>query len=262
MTPNAAMPGGATGSEVRLSWKPMQRGHDHKFKQRLSTGLFLFVAGLALLSTGFACAPHEHRQHRQLPNVTEYLDRLDRPERDIDQKPAEVVQALNLKPGMAVADLGSGSGYFTRRFIQAVAPGGTVYAIDVEPKALEYIQTHLSPAERPISTVTFVHADPDNPKLPPASVDLLFLCNTYHHIENRSPYFSRAARAIRAGGRLAIIDFYADHRSGDLGFPKEHLISREQLIGELTKAGYRLAREHTFLPRQYFLEFDPPQSHN
>jgi predicted methyltransferase len=188
------------------------------------------------------------------------LDRLDRPDRDVDQKPEEVVQVLGLKPGMAVADLGSGSGYFTRRFIQTVAPGGTVYAIDVEPKALEYIQTRLTTMERASSTVAFIHADRDNLKLAPASVDLLFLCNTYHHIENHTRYFSRAAHAIRADGRLAVIDFYADHRSGDLGFPKEHLIARDQIIAELSRAGYRLAREHTFLPRQYFLEFDPPPS--
>jgi predicted methyltransferase len=237
------------------------RPHD-KFKEWLSASFFPFLASLVLLFIGSACAPHDQRHHHRLPNVTEYLDRLDRPDRDVDQKPEEVVQALGLKPGMAVADLGSGSGYFTRRFIQAVAPGGTVYAIDVEPKALEYIRTHLSPEEKTTSAVAFIHADPDNPKLAPSSVDLLFLCNTYHHIENRIPYFSQAAHAIRAGGRLAIIDFYADHRSGDLGFPKDHLIAREQVIAELTRAGYRLAREHTFLPRQYFLEFDPPPSHN
>ncbi|MGE0275364.1 MAG: class I SAM-dependent methyltransferase [Nitrospiraceae bacterium] len=240
----------------------MQNRPDNKFKEWLSAGFFTLPASLVLLFISSACAPHEERHQHRLPNVTEYLDRLDRPDRDVDQKPGEVVQALGLKPGMAIADLGSGSGYFTRRFIQAVTPGGTVYAIDVEPKALDYIRAHLSLPEKTASAVAFVHADADDPKLSPASVDLLFLCNTYHHIENRTRYFSRAAHAIRADGRLAVIDFYADHRSGDLGFPKDHLIARDQVIAELNRAGYRLAREHTFLPRQYFLEFDPPPSRN
>ena len=218
------------------------------------------LAWIALLLLLTACARHDHPHPRQLSNVTEYLDRLDRPDRDADQKPSEVIQALDLKPGMAVADLGSGSGYFTRRFLVSVAPGGTVYAIDVEPKALDYIRAHLNPAQPSTSSIAFIHADPDNPKLKAASVDLLFLCNTYHHIENRPRYFSHAAEAIRSGGRLIVIDFYADHRSGDLGFPKDHLISQQQVIDELTEAGYRLAREHTFLPRQYFLEFTPPPS--
>jgi arsenite methyltransferase len=217
----------------------------------------LLIASLMCLVVVPACTHQAHRHPHQLPNVTEYLDRLDRPERDADQKPAEVIQALDLKPGMAVGDLGSGSGYFTRRFIDSVAPGGMVYAIDVEPKALDYIREHLSPQRNP-TTIHFVHAGVDNPRLPPASVDLLFVCNTYHHIEDRTRYFARAAEAIKPGGRLAVVDFYEDHRSGDLGFPKDHLVSRQLVLDELTKAGYRLTREHTFLPRQYFLEFVPP----
>jgi ubiquinone/menaquinone biosynthesis C-methylase UbiE len=228
--------------------------------KRSVPGMPALPVWLALLLLLSACSSHEHRRQHQLPNVTEYLDRLDRPDRDLDQKPAEVIQALDLKPGMAVADLGSGSGYFTRRFLESVAPGGTVYAIDVEPKALDYIRDHLSPAQPNTSSLAFIHADPDNSKLKAGSVDLLFLCNTYHHIENRPRYFSHAAEAIRPGGRLVVIDFYADHRSGDLGFPKDHLVSHQRVIDELTGAGYRLAREHTFLPRQYFLEFVPPPS--
>lgn len=216
------------------------------------------LAWLIALVVLSACAHHEHRHSTQLPNVTEYLDRLDRPERDPDQKPAEVIQALELKPGMAVADLGSGSGYFTRRFLEAVAPGGTVYAIDVEPRALDYIRNHLSAEQPRESMIRFVHAGADDPRLPAASVDLLFLCNTYHHIENRTRYFSNAAQAIKAGGRLVVIDFHADHRSGELGFPKDHLVPQQLVIDELTSAGYRLAREQTFLPRQYFLEFISP----
>ena len=222
---------------------------------RLSLFIWLWLIGILLLS---ACAHQDHRHRHQPPNVTEYLDRLDRPERDADQKPAEVIQALGLKPGMAVADLGSGSGYFTRRFMTAVAPGGTVYAIDVEPKALNYIREHLTREQRDHATIRFVHAEADDPRLPAASVDLLFLCNTYHHIVDRTRYFARAAQAIRTGGRLAIIDFYEDHRSGDLGFPKDHLVSQQLVLDELTRAGYRFIRAHTFLPRQYFLEFIPP----
>lgn len=228
----------------------------HTYRAYYDTvSILIALVGLLLLP---ACGHREHRHSHPLPNVTEYLDRLDRPERDADQKPTEVLQALDLRPGMSIADLGSGSGYFTRRFIDSVAPGGTVYAIDVEPKALDYIREHLTPKQRDHGTIHFVHADADNPRLPPASVDLLFLCNTYHHIEDRTQYFARAAHAIRRGGRLAVIDFYEDHRSGNLGFPKDHLASRQLALDELTKAGYRLTREHTFLPRQYFLEFAPP----
>jgi arsenite methyltransferase len=195
-------------------------------------------------------------QHAKPPSVTEYLDQLEHPERDEYQKPAQVIEALGLKPSMAVADLGSGSGYFTRRFAKAVAEVGKVYAIDVEAEALKRVKDSLKHMQG-ASSVEFILAPPDNPKLPAGSVDLIFLCNAYHHLQNRSHYFADVHSALRPNGRIAVIDFYHDERSGDLGFPKDHLVSRETVLDEMTKAGYRLLREHTFLTKQYFLEFAP-----
>jgi ubiquinone/menaquinone biosynthesis C-methylase UbiE len=218
------------------------------------------VAGLALLMLGLLWAgqarPQERHQHERMPNVMEYLDRLDRPERDQDQKPAQVVDALGLKPGMHVADLGAGSGYFTRRFVEAVSETGKVYVIDVEPEALKYVEERLVQMHRPFEA-EFILARPDNPKIPIESVDLIFVCNTYHHLEDRTEYFRNVKTSLKPGGRIAIVDFYHDERSGELGFPKRHLVPRETLVEEMTAAGYRLANEHTFLPRQYFLEFTP-----
>ena len=184
----------------------------------------------------------------------EYLDRLDRPERDQDQKPAQVVDALELKPGMHVADLGAGSGYFTRRFVEAVGETGKVYVIDVEPEALKYVEESLSRMHRRFQA-EFILAKPNNPKIPAESVDLIFVCDTYHHLEDRADYFRNVKTSLKPGGRIALIDFYHDERSGDLGFPKRHLVPREKVIEEMTAAGYRLSKEHRFLPKQYFLEF-------
>src|SRR5512144_2425771 len=97
------------------------------------------LLGLGLLWAGSASAQQGH-PHERMPNVMEYIDRLDRPERDQEQKPAQVVDALGLKPGMSIADLGAGSGYFTRRFVEAVTETGKVYVIDVEPEALKYVE--------------------------------------------------------------------------------------------------------------------------
>ncbi len=219
-----------------------------------------FLAGLTALVlvvwTSLPVWAQHGGQHGRLPSVTEYLDQLERPERDQYQKPAEVIEALGLKPGMVVADLGSGSGYFTRRFIEAVTETGKVYAIDVEPEALKHVKESVEHLHIPYSA-EFILAQPDNPKLPFESVDLIFLCNVYHHLDNRTAYFANVKSALRPSGRIAIIDFYHDERSGDLGFSKAHLVPRETVLDEMTKAGYRLLREHTFLPRQYFLEFVP-----
>ncbi|HEY6289066.1 MAG TPA: methyltransferase domain-containing protein [Nitrospiraceae bacterium] len=201
-------------------------------------------------------AAEEHQDHRRPADIKQYLEHLDSEERDQHQKPRQVIDALNLKPGLTVADLGSGSGYFTRRFIEAVTETGKVYAVDVEPEMLKYTEESIVHMHRSY-TAEFILARPDNPKLPYGSIDLLFVCNTYHHLEERAKYFSDTKSSLKPGGRIAIIDFYHDERSGELGFPKHHLVPRETVIAELTEAGYRLVREHTLLPRQYFLEFAP-----
>lgn len=214
-------------------------------------GLAMSVAGL--LWAGQVPAQQGH-QHEQMPNVMEYLDRLDRPERDQDQKPAQVVDALGLKPGMHVADLGAGSGYFTRRFVEAVGETGKVYVIDIEPESLKYVEESLIRMHRRFEA-EFILARPDNPKIPVESVDLIFVCDTYHHLQDRTDYFRNVNPSLKPGGRIALIDFYHDERSGELGFPKRHLVPREKVIEEMTAAGYRLSKEHRFLPKQYFLEF-------
>ncbi|HEU4684046.1 MAG TPA: methyltransferase [Nitrospira sp.] len=213
----------------------------------------LFTVGLWTVPS--VLAQHGHGQDR-MPSVMEYLERLERPERDHDQKPAQVVDALSLKPGMSVADLGAGSGYFTRRFLEAVTETGKVFAIDVEPEALKHIERSLVQLHRPYKA-EFILAKPDNPNIPVASVDLVFLCNTYHHLEDRAAYFRNLRPSLKPGGRIAIVDFHHDERSGDLGFSKRHLVPRDKVVDEMTAAGYRLTNEHTFLPRQYFLEFQP-----
>jgi ubiquinone/menaquinone biosynthesis C-methylase UbiE len=220
----------------------------------------LAIAGLVLSGGGLLWAgtvpAQEGYQHERMPNVMEYLDRLDRPERDQDQKPAQVIDVLELKPGMHVADLGAGSGYFTRRFVEAVTETGKVYVIDIEPEALKYVEESLIHMHRPFEA-EFIVARPDNPKIPIESVDLIFVCNTYHHFQERNLYLRNLKSSLKPGGRIAIIDFYHDERSGDLGFPKRHLVAREKVVEEMAAAGYRLTKEHTFLPKQYFLEFAP-----
>ena len=208
---------------------------------------------LGIVFTLPAQAQHGH-QHERIPNVMEYLDRLESPERDRYQKPGQVIDALELKPGMSVADLGAGSGYFTRRFVEAITETGKIYVVDVEPEALKYVEETLVHMHRPY-TAEFILARPDNPKIPFQSVDLIFVCNTYHHLEDRTEYFRKIQSSLKPGARIAIVDYYQDERSGDLGFPKRHLVPRETVIAELSQAGYKLLHEHLFLPKQYFLEF-------
>jgi ubiquinone/menaquinone biosynthesis C-methylase UbiE len=162
--------------------------------------------------------------------------------RDRWQRPEEVVAALGIAPGERVADLGAGGGYFTFRLADAVGPGGRVYAVDVDPGMVDYLRKRAAREDRP--EVVAVRADPDDTRLP-EPVDLVFTCNTYHHLEDREAYFRRLRERIRPGGRLAVIDF-AEGR---------HATPREVIQKELVAAGYRLQAAPDFLERQSFLVF-------
>jgi arsenite methyltransferase len=195
-----------------------------------------------------------HSERRGPSDIEQYIEALERQDRDKDQKPDEVIKALLLTDYLTIADIGAGSGYFTRKFVWAVQDKGMVYAIDIEPVMLKYNEEMVEHLHTPYNA-KFVLAKPDDPMLAPTSVDLVFLCNTYHHLGKRSDYFTRVRGSLKPGGRVAIIDFYHDERSGELGFPKEHLVSRDTVIREMVNAGYMLTKEHSFLTRQYFLEF-------
>jgi ubiquinone/menaquinone biosynthesis C-methylase UbiE len=170
--------------------------------------------------------------------------------RDGWQQPERVVQSLAIKPGERIADLGSGGGYFTFRLSQAVGPTGKVYAVDVDKDMLEDL------AERAKNdgyrNIEKVLAKYDDPSLPESGVDLIFTSNVYHHIDSRAKYFADAARYLRPGGRIAIVDFNGKHWSATF---VGHTTPVELIKKEMEEAGYRLESEVDFLDRQSFLIF-------
>lgn len=189
-------------------------------------------------------------------DINRYIQALERPQRDQYQQPQKVIETLNLNPGMVVADIGAGSGYFTRRLAEAVGDTGQVMAIDVEQKMLDYNREKLEQLGL-IKRVRFILAESDNPSLSNHSVNLVFLCDVYHHLKHQVEYLTKTKSALTPNGRVVIIDYYDDERSGTLGFSKQHLVPRERVIKDMNQAGYTLSKEHTFLSRQYFLEFVP-----
>ena len=189
-------------------------------------------------------------------DINRYIHALERPERDQHQQPEKVIEALNLAPGMMVIDMGAGSGYFTRRLAKAVGEKGQIIAIDVEQKMLNYNKRELEKlglADR----VRFILAEKEGPTFSGNNADMVFLCDVYHHLEDQIDYLANTKPALKPNGRVVIIDYYADARSGTLGFSKRHLVPKEQVIKDMKQAGFTFVKEHTFLPRQYFLEFVP-----
>jgi cyclopropane fatty-acyl-phospholipid synthase-like methyltransferase len=204
----------------------------------------LVLAGL--LAGAAAQAPHSHRHG--FSGAERWARVFDDPARDEWQKPQQVVEALKLAPGMAVADIGAGTGYFTVRLAQAL-PKGRVYAVDLEPDMVAHIEERAR--QMKLANVTAVRAAADDPRLP-AQVDRVLVVDTYHHIEAREAYFRGLAGRLAPNGEVAIIDFTRD---APFGPPASIRLPAAEVKAEMQRAGYALTAEHGFLPHQYFLVF-------
>ena len=213
----------------------------------------LILSVTAALPAGPAAAQSPHTHDHSFGDAQKWAQVFDDPKRDAWQKPHEVIQALALKPDAVIADIGSGTGYFSARFANMV-PKGRVYGVDTEPDMVKYLSDRAK--REGLRNITAVAGAPDNPRLP-EKADLIILVDVYHHVENRERYFRQLQQSLKPGGRLAVIDFRMDSPEGP---PKSARIAPDRVKAELKSAGYALAQEHSFLPNQYFLVFQPAKS--
>lgn len=190
-------------------------------------------------------------EQMRFQDIAHWVNVFEDPERDKWQKPDEVVRKMMIGRTDIVADIGAGTGYFTRLFA-AAAPEGRAIGLDVEESMIRYMEEDAK--KRGLKNYTARVVKTDDPQMEKKSVDIIFLCNTYHHIENRVSYFRRAAESLKDGGRLIIVDFYK--KELPYGPPPSHKLAQEVVISELQEAGYRLRTSQQFLPYQYYLEFD------
>ena len=175
-------------------------------------------------------------------------------DRDEWQHPEEIIQALSLKPGNHVADVGSGSGYFTFRLADAVGPTGKVYAVDIDADMNADLERRVK--EKGHENIEVVLAAPNDPGLVENSIDMIFSSNAYHHLENRATYFANIKRYLAPQGRITIIDF---HGEGWFQQLIGHYTPSDVIQRELQEAGYILEQEFDFLPKQVFLIFSISQ---
>jgi SAM-dependent methyltransferase len=203
----------------------------------------------ALLSAAPLVAQTHHTHQHSFEGAEQWAREFDDPKRDAWQKPHEVIQALALKPDAVIADIGSGTGYFSVRLAH-MAPKGRVYGVDVEPDMVKYLAERAK--REGLKNLTAVTGAPGDPRLP-EKMDLVLMVDTFHHIENRDRYFGTLHDALKPGGRIAIIDFRMDSPDGP---PKSARSTPEGIKAELRRTGYSLVQEHDFLPKQYFLIFE------
>ncbi len=189
--------------------------------------------------------------HRIQQDPKAYIARLEDPMRGSYQKPAEVIKALAIKPGEVIADIGSGSGYFTLPLARAVGGKGRVYAVDINPDMIRHLNRRIR--DLAITNVVTVLCAPDDPLLGDGSVDRFFICDTWHHIPGHSKYLALLKRMLKPGGEVIMVDFKKARTP--VGPPMEMRIARDDLVQEMETNGFRLAAEHMFLEHQYFLVF-------
>jgi ubiquinone/menaquinone biosynthesis C-methylase UbiE len=139
-----------------------------------------------------------------------------------------------------IADIGAGAGYFSFRFANHVGATGRVYAVDINPDMVLYMNRRVR--DLGLQNVQTILAAPDDPLLPDQSVDRFFICETWHHIDHHLRYLELMKRMLKPGGQVIVIDFIK--RETPVGPPQEMRVSREEMVGEFERNGFKLAADH------------------
>ena len=192
-------------------------------------------------------------RHFEDPDWQRWVSTFERPGREVYDKRHTIVAASRLRPGMKVADIGAGTGLFTRLFAPAVEPGGTIYAIDIASTFIDNILRTCR--EQGLTNVKGIVNTPVDVGLPEESIDLAFIADTYHHFEFPRQTLAAIHQALRSDGRVIIIDFRRDPRISSRWVMGHVRGNRAQVIEELQAAGFRLVDDKPLMRTNYFLEF-------
>lgn len=176
---------------------------------------------------------------------------LSSPDRDERQKPRELVAAMGLKPGMVVADVGTGTGYMLPFLSEAVGAGGRVLGEDIFPDFLE--KAKATAKERKLGNVEFITGSETDPSLPENGVDVVLALDTYHHWNYPEKMLAALHRELRDGGRLVLVDYH----QGANGMSPHHIrLDEADVIKEIEANHFRLVGQHEHTKGQYMAIFE------
>lgn len=223
--------------------------------------LFVFVLAVLGVLSG-ACSPSPAVEKgapkappRQPADVLSYeggADWLEREGREDLEKPEIILQAMGLRDGDVVADIGAGTGFFARRIARAVAPSGKVYANDVQPEMLDRLKE--SSAKDGIANIVPVLGTETDPKLPAGQMDWVLLVDVYHEFQQPEPMLARIRESLKPGGRVALVEYRAEGDTASHISPA-HRMSVEQVLAEWNPAGFELVERIETLPSQHLFIF-------
>jgi ubiquinone/menaquinone biosynthesis C-methylase UbiE len=219
----------------------------------LALALVLLAAPLAAQE---GAKPEINRPYVVDTDVARWNKSFENERREVYVKRTEIVAAAGAKPGMAVADIGAGTGLFTMLFADAVKPGGSVVAVDISPAFVDYIQKTAK--ARRMRNVTAIVGNGTDVGLPDESVDLVYLSDVYHHFERPADTLASIRKALKPGGRMVVIDY---ERIPGVTPPSRiaHLrLDKPAAIREIEAAGFKLIEEKKLLRENYFAVFSRP----
>ncbi len=180
-------------------------------------------------------------------------DWLDRPEREQEEQPDKALQAIGIRRGMIVADVGAGSGFMSFKMAKLVGPSGKIYASDIQPEMLDLVRER---AEREkVANVQTVLGTPSDPKLPAGAIDLILLVDVYHEFSQPQAMLDHMRDALKPGGRLVLLEY----RKEDPTVPirPEHKMSVSEVRAEVEPEGFQFDQVIEVLPRQHIIIFRP-----
>ena len=187
------------------------------------------------------------------PDYDVWVGMFESPGREVYDKRKEVIKVLDLQPGMDIADIGAGTGLYTRAFSQEVGPEGTVYAVDIAPNFIDGIMRQAEASG--IKNVVGIVNSAKDAGLDPASVDMAFVCDTYHHFEYPRTMLQSMHKSIRPGGDLVIIDFRKKPGFSSRWVMSHTRANKETVIQEIEAQGFKLLEDRDFLTTNFYLRF-------
>lgn len=187
-------------------------------------------------------------------SAKDWIKTLDSSNRVARLKIDQTVARLKIKPGDVVADIGAGSGVFCAPLARAASPGGKVYAVDIDQELIDHIARRAK--ESSLTNLQTVLGKFTDPNLPARDVDLAFINDTLHHIEDRERYLKDLARYLKPSGRIAIIDFHPEH--GPHKDDPSLQVTKEQAVAWMIKLGFKVAEDFDLFKENWFVVFSRP----
>lgn len=191
---------------------------------------------------------HSANEYMHKASMDDLINRFESKERDEYQQPQKVIQYLGDINGKAIMDIGAGTGYFS---VKLAKHGAKVIAADINDEFQTFLKKRIE--DNKIDNITLRKIPYDSPDLKDNEVDMVLIVNTYHHIENRSDYFSKVKKGLKSDGELVVIDFFKT--DVPVGPPTKHKVSIDEVVAELKKARYTSFEVNVdLLPYQFIIK--------